>query len=126
LQANGLKIVSGGTDNHLLCIDLRSIDITGKKASALLQEVDITVNKNTIPDDPEKPFIGSGIRLGTPAITSRGMGNKEMEIIANAITKILKNPADESIKSEVKQTVANLCRQFPLYQKLGAKAMGAK
>ncbi len=122
LQANGLKIVAGGTDNHLLCVDLRSIGITGKKASALLQAVDITVNKNTIPDDPEKPFVGSGIRLGSPAVTSRGMGIKEMEIIANAITKILKNPEDESIKKEVKQTVTQLCKQFPIYAGLNEKS----
>lgn len=113
--ANGLKIVAGGTDNHLLCIDLRSLGMTGKKASALLQSVDITVNKNTIPNDPEKPFITSGIRLGSPAVTTRGMGIKEMEMIAHAITKILQHPEDEGIKKEVKQTVAQLCRQFPLY-----------
>ena len=121
LQANGLNIVAGGTDNHLLCIDLRSIGVTGKKASALLQEVDITVNKNTIPDDPEKPFIGSGVRLGTPAVTTRGMGKAEMEVIANAMAKILKNPNDESIKNEVKQTVSQLCDRFPLYSDLGAQ-----
>jgi glycine hydroxymethyltransferase len=126
LQANSLNIVAGGTDNHLLCIDLRSIGITGKKASALLQEVDITVNKNTIPDDPEKPFIGSGIRLGTPAITTRGMGLKEMEIIGNAMAKILKNPADQAIKTEVKETVAKLCKQFPLYPELRARALGVR
>ena len=84
------------------------------------------MNKNTIPNDPEKPFIGSGIRLGSPAVTTRGMGTKEMEIIANAIAKILKNPEDESIKKEVKQTVTKLCEQFPLYPELRAKAMGVR
>ncbi len=126
LQANGLNIVSGGTDNHLLCIDLRNIGITGKKASSLLQAVDITVNKNTIPDDPEKPFVGSGIRLGSPAVTTRGMGIKEMEIIANAISKILKNPEDEAIKQEVKQTVKQLCENFPLYPNLRKNVMGVR
>lgn len=126
LLANGVNIVSGGTDNHLLCIDLRSLGITGKKASSLLQEVDITVNKNTIPNDPEKPFVGSGIRLGSPAITTRGMGVKEMEIIANAITKILKNPNDEEIKKEVKQTVAKLCQQFPIYANLREKSISVR
>jgi len=126
LKANGLNIVSGGTDNHLLCIDLRSIGITGKKASSLLQEVDITVNKNTIPNDPEKPFIGSGIRLGSPAVTTRGMGTKEMDIIANVIAQILKNPENDSIKQEVRQKVAKLCKQFPLYPDLCTKAMGVR
>jgi len=124
--SNGLNIVSGGTDNHLLCIDLRSIGINGKRASSLLQEVEITVNKNTIPDDPEKPFIGSGIRLGTPAITTRGMGVAEMEKIANAITKILKNPEDEAIKAEVKKSVSQLCKQFPLYPWLSEKSIAAR
>ncbi len=124
--SNGLNIVSGGTDNHLLCIDLRSTGLNGKRASSLLQDVDITVNKNTIPDDPEKPFIGSGIRLGSPAITTRGMGVTEMEIIANAITKILKNPNDEEIKTEVKKTVSQTCKQFPLYPWLSEKSIAAR
>ena len=88
--------------------------------------MDITVNKNTIPNDPEKPFVTSGIRLGSPLVTSRGMGIKEMEIIANAITKILKNPENEDIKKEVKQTVAQLCKKFPIYAELNRKVMSAK
>jgi glycine hydroxymethyltransferase len=124
--ANKFNIVSGGTDNHLLCLDLRSLAITGKKASALLQEVDITVNKNTIPNDPEKPFVGSGIRMGSPAVTTRGMGVKEMETIANLITKILKTPGNETIKSEVRETVAQLCRQFPIYTNLNKKSLAAR
>ncbi len=126
LKANGCDIVSGGTDNHLLCVDLRSIGMTGKKASDLLQSVDITVNKNSIPNDPEKMFVTSGIRLGSPAVTTRGMGVKEMEIIAKAIAKILKNPEDESVKYEVRETVAKLCQQFPLYSNLGTKAIGVR
>jgi len=123
---NGLNIVAGGTDNHLLCIDLRSLKMTGKKASALLQDVEITVNKNTIPNDPEKPFVTSGIRLGSPAVTTRGMGIKEMEIIADAIVKILKNPENEAIKKEVKQSVAKLCKQFPLYTGLNEKSVALR
>ncbi len=126
LQANSLNIVSGGTDTHLLCVDLRSLGLTGKKASDIMHEVDITVNKNTIPNDPEKPFVGSGIRLGSPAITTRGMGVKEMEIIANSMAKILKNPEDQKIKEEVKQAVATLCKQFPIYSGLREKAVGVR
>ena len=126
LQANGLDIVSGGTDNHLLCIDLRSLQMTGKKASALLQAVDITVNKNTIPNDPEKPFVTSGIRLGSPAVTTRGMGTKEMEVIANSIAKILKNPENETVKNEVKQSVTELCQRFPLFSWLNEKSIAVR
>jgi len=126
LQANGLAIVSGGTDNHLLCVDLRSIGMTGKKASTVLEDVGITVNKNAIPNDPEKMFVTSGIRLGSPAVTTRGMGVNEMEIIANLIAKILKNSEDEQIQNEVKRAVADLCKKFPLYTGLCEKHVGVR
>ncbi len=126
LKASGCDIVSGGTDNHLLCVDLRPIGLTGKKASDLLQEVGITVNKNSIPNDPEKMFVTSGIRLGSPAITSRGMGVKEMEIIASAIAKTLKNPESEEVKKEVRQAVADLCTKFPLYPDMKAKEVSVR
>jgi len=115
LIRNGLNIVSGGTDNHLLLVDLRNLNITGKEAEKLLDLVKITCNKNTIPRDPESPFVTSGIRLGTPAITTRGMRVKEMIQIAQIIVEILKHPNDETRKEQVKNVVANLCKSFPLY-----------
>lgn len=121
LQANGLDIVSGGTDNHLLCVDLRSIGMTGKKASAILQDLGITVNKNAIPNDPETMFVTSGIRIGSPAVTTRGMGVREMAVIANLIANILKQPENEETQMEVKNAVADLCKRFPLYADLCEK-----
>ncbi len=126
LMANGCDIVSGGTDNHLLCIDLRSVGLTGKRASLLLQDVGLTVNKNAIPNDPEKMFVTSGVRLGSPAVTTRGMGISEMEEIANAIAKILKNPDDDKTKEEVKKTVAELCKKFPLYPSMRQASVGVR
>ncbi|MFA5876564.1 MAG: serine hydroxymethyltransferase, partial [Candidatus Margulisiibacteriota bacterium] len=114
--ANGFRLVSGGTDNHLILVDLRSKKLTGKVAEKVLDEVGITVNKNTIPFDPETPFVTSGIRVGTPALTTRGMQENEMRLIASLFGKILSNPADEKIKNEVKGQIAQLCRQFPLYE----------
>jgi glycine hydroxymethyltransferase len=118
LISEGLTIVAGGTDNHLMTIDLRSLGMTGKKASALLQKANITTNKNTIPDDPEKPFVTSGIRLGTPAVTTRGMGIAEMKIIGSCIGDLLKHPDDESVYNRTISRVAELCKQFPLYSGL--------
>jgi glycine hydroxymethyltransferase len=115
LIGNGLRLVSGGTDNHLVLVDLRSKKITGKVAEKVLDEVGITVNKNTIPFDPEKPFVTSGIRIGTPALTTRAMKEKEMGIIADLIGKILSNVEDEKVKSQVAASVKDLCQQFPLY-----------
>ncbi len=119
LMALGCKLISGGTDNHLMLIDLRNKNMTGKEAQLLLEEVDITLNKNTIPYDPQKPFIASGIRLGTPALTTRGMKEEEMRIIAKMIVKVLDNRNDASIKSKVKQEIKELCSRFPLYPELG-------
>ncbi|MCA9804694.1 MAG: serine hydroxymethyltransferase [Cyanobacteria bacterium HKST-UBA02] len=111
----GLEIVSGGTDNHLMTVDLRPISMTGKSASKLLEEVGITVNKNAVPNDPEKPFITSGIRIGTPAATTRGMGIAEMEKIGALIADTLKSPEDEKVKARVQEEVKQLCQRFPLY-----------
>jgi glycine hydroxymethyltransferase len=116
LMSHGLDIVSGGTDNHLMTADLRPIKMTGKKASALLDTVKITTNKNTIPNDPEKPMVTSGIRLGTPAVTTRGMKEADMKRIAECIVDKLKNPEDEKIHQQTLKTVAELCKQHPLYK----------
>lgn len=118
LKNEGARLVSDGTDTHLMLVDLRPFKITGKDAENLLGKVNITVNKNTIPYDPEKPFIASGIRLGTPALTTRGMGEEEMEIIGKLISKILKNPSDEAVHENVKKEIKNLCDRFPLYKEL--------
>lgn len=114
LQANGVNIVSGGTDNHLMLVDLRSLNITGKEAEKKLDEVGITVNKNTIPNDPQSPFVTSGIRIGTPAITSRGMVEDDMKEIATVITLILKD--FESNKEEAKKRVKALTDRYPIYE----------
>lgn len=118
LKNEGARLVSDGTDTHLMLVDLRPFKITGKDAENLLGKVNITVNKNTIPYDPEKPFIASGIRLGTPALTTRGMGVEEMEIIGKLISKILKNPSNEEVHENVKKEIKNLCERFPLYKEL--------
>lgn len=115
LLKNGFRLVSGGTDNHLVLVDLRPKKITGKIAEKVMDEVGITVNKNTIPFDPEKPFVTSGIRIGTPALTTRGMKEGEMKLIADLIGKVLSNVEDDKTKTEVKAKVKELCKQFPLY-----------
>jgi glycine hydroxymethyltransferase len=118
LQARGLKIVSGGTDNHLMLVDLRSANMTGKRADALVSEINITANKNTVPFDPESPFVTSGLRLGSPAMTTRGMGTEEFTEIGNIIADRLLNPEDEAVADDCRQRVANLCERFPLYPHL--------
>ncbi|MGC9503872.1 serine hydroxymethyltransferase [Baaleninema sp.] len=118
LQNRGLKIVSDGTDNHLMLLDLRSIGMTGKKADALVSDINITANKNTVPFDPESPFVTSGLRLGSPAMTTRGMGSEEFTEIANIIADHLLNPEDEAIAEQCRQRVATLCERFPLYPHL--------
>lgn len=123
LVDNGLAIVSGGTDNHLMTVDLRPIKMTGKKASALLEEVGITVNKNAVPNDPEKPMVTSGIRVGTPAATTRGFGVSEMEVIGKLMADMLKSPADEALKASTKEKVKELCGKFPLYKE---RAVGVR
>ncbi len=115
LVKGGLRIVSGGTDNHLMLVDLRQKNVTGKAAEEALEKAGITCNKNAIPNDPEKPFITSGVRLGTPAITARGMKEEEARKIAKMIIKVLENINDEVIIDEVKKEVIELTKKFPLY-----------
>ncbi|KAB2332509.1 serine hydroxymethyltransferase [Bacillus mesophilum] len=115
LAKEEINLVSGGTDNHLLLIDLRSLDLTGKVAEKVLDEIGITVNKNTIPFDPQSPFVTSGIRIGTAAVTSRGFGEKEMDEIASIIALTLKNHENVEKLSEAKQRVEALTSQFTLY-----------
>lgn len=114
LMEKGFDIVSGGTDNHLMLVDLRKKEITGKKAEKLLEEVGITCNKNAIPFDPEKPFVTSGIRLGTPAVTTRGMKEEDMRQIADVINKTLTMP--EETHEECRQIVQELLAKYPLYE----------
>ena len=116
LIAEGVDIVSGGTDNHLLLLDLRSLNLTGKVAEHVLDEVGITTNKNTIPFDPESPFVTSGIRLGTAAVTSRGFKEAEMKEIAAIMAMLLKNPEDESVKKDAAERTAKLTAAHPLYK----------
>ncbi|WP_019424651.1 serine hydroxymethyltransferase [Paenibacillus sp. OSY-SE] len=118
LMAEGLTIVSGGTDNHLMLIDTRGINITGKDAEKVLDSVGITVNKNAIPFDPTSPFITSGIRIGTPAATSRGMDEAAMRIIGQVIAMTLKNPADAAVLDKARGMVRDLTAQYPLYETL--------
>jgi len=115
LLKNGFRLVSGGTDTHLVLVDLRPKKVNGKIAEKVLDEVGITVNKNTIPFDPEKPFVTSGIRIGTPALTTRGLKETEMKLIADLIGKVLSNAEDEKIKQEAAQSVKLLCKKFSLY-----------
>jgi glycine hydroxymethyltransferase len=118
LQNRQFKIVSGGTDNHLMLVDLRSINMTGKIADQLVSGVNITANKNTVPFDPESPFVTSGLRLGSPAMTTRGMGPIEFTKIANIIADRLLSPEDDSVAQTCRQRVAALCDRFPLYPHL--------
>lgn len=115
LVGHGLNLVSGGTDNHLMLIDLRNLGITGKVAEHVLDSVQITCNKNAIPFDPTSPFVTSGIRIGTPAATTRGMGTEAMKVIADVIAMTLKNPNDEAVLTEARAKVQALTAQYPLY-----------
>ncbi|MBS4054186.1 MAG: serine hydroxymethyltransferase [Thermaerobacter sp.] len=115
LLRRGFDLVSGGTDNHLLLVDLRSKGLTGKKAEKVLDSVGITVNKNTIPFDPEGPFTTSGIRIGTPAMTSRGMSESAMARIADLVADALENSDKEEVLADVRKGVGTLCAEFPLY-----------
>jgi len=112
----GINLVSGGTDNHMVLLDLRNLDITGKDAAAVLETAGITVNQNSIPFEKLSPQITSGIRIGTPAVTTRGMKVPEMEIIARLIVDILKNPGDKKLIEKTRATVNELCTTFPLYK----------
>ncbi|MEX2243970.1 MAG: serine hydroxymethyltransferase [Fimbriimonadaceae bacterium] len=115
LTAEGLRIVSGGTDSHLMLVDLRPFGINGKVAQNALEKANITTNKNTIPNDPEKPFVTSGVRLGTPAVTTRGMREAEMAEIAAHIATVLRAPDDASVLSTVKSQVTALCTRFSIH-----------
>ena len=116
LVDGGLRIVSGGTDNHLMLVDLRAKNVTGKLAEEKLEAAGITCNKNAIPNDPEKPFVTSGVRLGTPAVTTRGLKEEEMKIIGRLILKVLENVNDDKAIAEVKIEVVELMKKFPLYK----------
>ncbi|MBP1173434.1 glycine hydroxymethyltransferase [Paenibacillus sp. PvR133] len=115
LLAEGINIVSGGTDNHLMLLDTRNLNITGKEAEHVLDSVGITVNKNAIPFDPTSPFVTSGIRIGTPAATSRGMDEEAMVKIGKIIAETLKNPKDDTVLSKASQAVGELTDKFPIY-----------
>ncbi len=115
LSASGFRLVSGGTDNHLMLVDVFSKGITGKVAEAALGKAGITVNKNAIPFDKNPPMVASGIRVGTPAITTRGMREPEMDLVGELIARALKTPDDDAALGAVKAEVETLCRKFPLY-----------
>ena len=115
LTADGFRIVSGGTDNHLMLVDLTSKNITGKEAQNVLDEVNITANKNTIPFEPRSPFVTSGLRLGSPALTTRGFKEADMKEVADIIALVLDNPTDEDKKIQARERVAALCKKYPLY-----------
>jgi glycine hydroxymethyltransferase len=115
LTDEGLRIVTGGTDNHMFLLDLTPVNLTGKEGEKILGEVDITVNKNTIPFDTKSPMVASGIRIGTPAVTTREMGIEQMQTIGRLIADALKNKDNETRKSEIRDSVHKLCSDFPLY-----------
>jgi glycine hydroxymethyltransferase len=114
LSGRGFRLVSGGTDNHLVLVDVGSRGLSGKDAEKMLEKVGLTVNKNTIPFDTRPPAVASGIRIGTPAVTTRGMGVAEMEVVGGAIARILEAPGDTAVEAAVKAEVAELCAGFPL------------
>ncbi|KTD72744.1 serine hydroxymethyltransferase [Legionella tucsonensis] len=116
LMSRGYKVVSGGTDNHLLLVDLIDKNITGKDADSALDKANITVNKNTVPNDPRSPFVTSGLRLGTPAVTTRGFKEKEITLLSNWIADILDDINNETTTAKVKEQVLLLCREFPVYR----------
>ena len=115
LMARGLRIVSGRTESHVMLVDLRAKKITGKEAEKVLGDAHITVNKNAIPNDPEKPFVTSGVRLGSPAMTTRGFKEAEAVKVAHLIADVLDNPHDEANIAAVRAKVAELTKQFPVY-----------
>ena len=118
LMAKGLTIVSGGTDTHVMLVDVRNTGLTGKEAEHLLDEIGITANKNTIPFDPASPFVTSGVRLGTPALTTRGLKEDDMKEIADIIATVLQNPEDAAKHQDAAKRVAALCEKYPLYPNL--------
>jgi len=115
LMKHGFQLLTGGTDNHLMMIDLRGNELTGKVAEQTLDKARITVNKNTVPFDPRSPMVTSGVRLGTPAVTSRGMREPEMAIVGDLITRALSRVGDDAALRVIGDEVADLCRRFPIY-----------
>jgi glycine hydroxymethyltransferase len=117
LAEEGFRLVSGGTDNHLVLVDLRPFDadLTGRVAQEALDEAGISSNKNTIPDDPRSPFVTSGLRLGTPALTTAGMGTEEMPLVASLLARALRQRGDEAALAAIRDEVAALCSKFPPY-----------
>jgi len=116
LTQRGLRIVSGRTQSHLMLVDLRSKKITGKEAESALGSAHMTINKNAIPNDPEKPFVTSGVRIGTPAMTTRGFKDEEARLTANLIADVLDNPHDEANIAAVRAKVHTLTAKFPVYK----------
>ena len=116
LQKNGFRLVSGGTDNHLMLVDLTNKSITGKTAQTVLDEVNITANRNTIPFEPLSPFVTSGLRLGSPALTTRGFKEEDMKEVGEIIAMVLEDVENESVKEEARKRVAALCAKYPLYE----------
>ena len=116
LMDHGIDLVSGGTDNHLVLLKTDSVNMSGKEAGEILEKADITCNKNMVPNDKRSPFVTSGIRLGTPAVTTRGFKESETKLMAEMIVKALKNPSEEKIQREVKESVKELCLKFPVYK----------
>ena len=125
LVARGFALVSGGTDNHLLLLDLSDSPISGKDAEELLGKAAITVNKNTVPGERRSPFVTSGVRIGTPAMTTRGMGTEEAILVADLVADVLSNPEDDALHARVRAQVHALCRRFPIYGGLGDDGEGA-
>ena len=116
LKNDGFRLISGGTDNHLLLIDVSNRNLTGKRAAIILEEAGFVTNKNSIPFDELPPSITSGIRLGTPACTTRGMKEAEMKLVGKWIAKILHNPQEEELRKKISSEVQELCRVFPIYE----------
>ena len=117
LKEEGFRIVSGGTDNHLILLDVKSCTgLTGKEAESILDRIHITVNKNTIPNDSEKPFITSGIRIGSPAMTTRGFNENDFKLVGKIIAKALKNSTDDKLLEELSNEVLNLTSKYPIYR----------
>jgi glycine hydroxymethyltransferase len=115
LMARGLRVVSGGTDTHLMLVDVSTVGLTGSQAEKALHAVDLTCNKNLIPYDQQPPMKASGVRLGTPAITTRGLGKAEMQVLGNWIAEVLQKPGDEALAKRVRGEVGEMCRRFPIY-----------
>ncbi len=118
LLAKDFKLTSGGTDNHLMLVDLRNRGVTGKEAEKALEAAGITVNKNMVPFDDKSPFVTSGVRIGTPALTTRGMKEPEMEVIAGWIDRVIQDPKNEETLNQVKREINTLCERFPIYEKM--------